>query len=118
MVRWKVSRSLDSSHRIQPPSAEAGAARTSRESATGRRQAGSFYSIAGVGSARGIGIIRALAWTRAVIVSAGAAACLAGCITGAPIPPTYTQDELKAICARNGFRWYPDDLTGGFCERR
>jgi len=66
----------------------------------------------------GDGIIGALAWTRAVIVSAGAAACLVGCITGAAIPPTYTQDELKATCERNGFRWYPDDLTGGFCERR
>jgi hypothetical protein len=63
-------------------------------------------------------IIGALAWTRAVIVSAGMAACLAACTTGAPIPPTYTQDELKATCERNGFRWYRDDLTGGFCERR
>lgn len=67
---------------------------------------------------RGGEIIGALAWARAVIVSVGAAAGLAGCITGSPIPPTYTQDELKAICERNGFRWYPDDLTGGFCERR
>jgi len=63
-------------------------------------------------------MIGALAWTRAAIVSAGAAACLVGCITGAPIPPTYTQDELKATCERNGFRWYRDDLTGGFCERK
>ncbi|HJV58030.1 MAG TPA: hypothetical protein VJ971_18750 [Methylomirabilota bacterium] len=45
-------------------------------------------------------------------------ACLVGCTTTAPIPPTYTQDELKAICERNGFRWYRDDLVGGFCQRR
>jgi hypothetical protein len=43
---------------------------------------------------------------------------LAGCITGAPIPPTYTQDDLKMICERNGGSWYRDDLMGGFCERR
>jgi hypothetical protein len=62
--------------------------------------------------------IRRLAWARAAFLSAGAAACLAGCISGAPIPPTYTQDELKAICERNGGSWYKDDLVGGFCERR
>ena len=104
--------------------------RTSGESATGRRQAeaASPFGVERIlwvllldGRCRirtGGGIIRALAWTRAVIVSAGAAACLAGCITGAPIPPTYTQDELKATCERNGFRWYRDELTGGFCERK
>jgi hypothetical protein len=91
--------------------------------ATGRAAGGAHPKAARVGRARCRirtegGIIGALAWTRAVIVSAGTAACLAGCITGAPIPPTYTPDELKAICERNGFRWYRDDLTGGFCERR
>ena len=69
-------------------------------------------------SASGGGIIRTLAWARAAILSAGAVACLVGCMTTAPIPPTYTQDELKAICERNGFRWYRDDLVGGFCQRR
>jgi hypothetical protein len=54
----------------------------------------------------------------AAFLSAGAAACLVGCMTGAPIPPTYTQDELKATCERNGLRWYRDDLEGGFCERK
>jgi hypothetical protein len=39
-------------------------------------------------------------------------------MSAAPIPPTYTQDELKATCERNGFRWYRDDLVGGFCARR
>ncbi len=38
-----------------------------------------------------------------------------GC-TSAPIPPTYTQEELKAICQRHGGWWHPDDLTRGFCE--
>ena len=32
------------------------------------------------------------------------------------IPPTYTQDELKAVCERHGGWWRPDDLMGGFCE--
>lgn len=59
-----------------------------------------------------------LAWARAAFLWAGAAACLAGCMTGAPVEPTYTQDELKAICERNGGSWYGDDLVGGFCERR
>jgi hypothetical protein len=58
------------------------------------------------------------AWARAAFLCAGAVACLAGCITGAPIAPTYTQDELKAICERNGGLWYRDDLVGGFCGRR
>ena len=61
--------------------------------------------------------VQTLAWLRTVCLAAGVAACLVGCAT-APIPPTYTQDELKAICERNGFRWYRDDLVGGFCERR
>jgi hypothetical protein len=72
----------------------------------------------GVPSAPGVRTIRTLAWARAVLLSAGAAACLAGCITGAPIPPTYSQDELKAICERNGSRWHGDDLVGGFCARK
>ena len=57
-------------------------------------------------------------WVRSLCLAAGGAACLLGCATGAPVPPTYTQDELKAICERNGGSWYRDDLMGGFCERR
>ncbi len=72
----------------------------------------------GVPSAPGVSTIRTLAWARVAFLSAGAAACLAGCITGAPIPPTYTQDELKMICERNSGSWYRDALVGGFCERR
>jgi hypothetical protein len=66
----------------------------------------------------GVRIISTLAWARAAFVIAGAAACLAGCMTGAAIEPTYTQVELKAICERNGGSGYRDDLVGGFRERR
>jgi acyl-CoA synthetase (AMP-forming)/AMP-acid ligase II len=51
----------------------------------------------------------------AFIVIAMAAAMLAGC-SSTPIPPTYTQDELKAICERHGGWWHPDELVGGYCE--
>ena len=57
-------------------------------------------------------------WVRALCLAAGAATCVLGCATGAPFPPTYTQDELKMICERNSGSWYRDDLVGGFCERR
>ena len=43
-------------------------------------------------------------------------AILTGC--GAAIPPTYTQDELKAECDRRRGWWRPDDLRGGFCDFR
>jgi hypothetical protein len=42
---------------------------------------------------------------------------LAGC-SSVPIPPTYTEDELKTICERQGGWWRPDGLVGGYCERR
>jgi hypothetical protein len=44
-----------------------------------------------------------------------AATILTGC-SSVPIPPTYTQDELRTICERHGGWWHPDDLVGGFCE--
>jgi hypothetical protein len=40
---------------------------------------------------------------------------LGGCST-VPIPPTYTQAELKAICERRGGWWHDDNLMGGLCE--
>lgn len=55
---------------------------------------------------------------RAAVTTAllGSALALAGC-SSMPIPPTYTQEELKAICERQGSGWWhPDNLTGGFCE--
>lgn len=42
-------------------------------------------------------------------------AFLGGCAT-TPIPPTYTQDELEAICERHGARWRPDVLMGAYRE--
>ena len=41
----------------------------------------------------------------------------AGC-GSVPVPPTYTQDELKVICERHNGWWHPDELVGGYCERR
>ena len=39
-----------------------------------------------------------------------------GCAT-TPIPPTYTQEELRYQCERAGNGvWHPDTLMGGFCE--
>ena len=47
----------------------------------------------------------------------GGMACgmVAGC-SSAPIPPPYTQAELKAMCERRGGWWHDDRLMGGFCE--
>ena len=53
-------------------------------------------------------------WNRAVRIVV-VLTMLTGCST-VPIPPTYTQDELKAICERQGGWWHPDDLIGGYCE--
>jgi hypothetical protein len=50
-----------------------------------------------------------------VALAAVALTILAGC-SSVGTPPTYTQDELKAICERHGGWWHPDDLMGGFCE--
>jgi hypothetical protein len=46
----------------------------------------------------------------------GAAACglVAACST-VPIPPTYTEAELKAICERRG-GWWRGALIPGYCE--
>jgi hypothetical protein len=41
---------------------------------------------------------------------------LTACAT-APIPPTYTKEELKAICERHAGWWRPEILDG-YCERR
>jgi hypothetical protein len=40
---------------------------------------------------------------------------LVGC-SSVPIPPTYTQEELRAICRGQGGWWHPDSLRGGYCE--
>jgi len=42
---------------------------------------------------------------------------LAGCASGqAPIPPVYTQDELRAQCEWHHGWWRADGLREGFCE--
>ena len=40
---------------------------------------------------------------------------LLGC-GGARIEPTYTEEELKAICERRGGWWHEGTLREGFCE--
>ena len=42
---------------------------------------------------------------------------LMGC-SSAPIPPTYTQDELKARCESRYGQWYDGDPMRSFCDRR
>ena len=57
-----------------------------------------------------------MAWSRAVLLGL-AVTILAGC-SSVPIPPTYTQDELKAICERrNHGWWHTNGLIGGDCEK-
>ena len=53
--------------------------------------------------------------TARVTLVAVALTILTGC-GSVRIPPTYTPDELKAICERHGGWWRPDDLVDGFCE--
>jgi hypothetical protein len=62
--------------------------------------------------------MRTLAQTRAAaLLLIGAVIVQAGC-SGAPIAPTYSQEELKVECERHRGVWHPDDLMGGFCEYR
>jgi hypothetical protein len=49
------------------------------------------------------------------LVGALAAALLSGC-AATPLPPTYTEGELRVQCERAHGWWHPDALTGGFCE--
>jgi hypothetical protein len=52
-----------------------------------------------------------------VVVIGLTAICLplAGC-GSVPIPPTYTEGELRAICERRGGWWRENRLTEGYCE--
>lgn len=50
----------------------------------------------------------------ACLLSAAVCGLVAGC-TGMPQGPTYTDEELKAICIRNG-GWWRGDLIAGYCE--
>ncbi len=49
-----------------------------------------------------------------VLLGAGLGGLFAACST-VPIPPTYTQAELKVICERRG-GWWRGDLIPGYCE--
>lgn len=53
-------------------------------------------------------------WTMRLVL-ATLVATLAGCST-VPIPPTYSQEELKERCERLGGWWHEGFLTDGFCE--
>ncbi len=53
----------------------------------------------------------------AAVLLLSVAAMGAGC-SSAPIPPAYTQDELRMRCDRQRGVWRADDLMGGFCEFR
>jgi hypothetical protein len=53
----------------------------------------------------------------AIVLTIAACVVLDGC-SATPIPPTYTQDELRAICERERGWWHPDDVMGGHCEYR
>jgi hypothetical protein len=48
------------------------------------------------------------------LLGAGVYGILGGCST-VPIPPTYTDAELQAICERRG-GWWRGNLISGFCE--
>jgi hypothetical protein len=58
-------------------------------------------------------VVRRILASALFAVAAGGT--FAACST-VPIPPTYTQEELKAICERRGGWWHDDALMGGFCE--
>jgi hypothetical protein len=45
----------------------------------------------------------------------GATLWLAAGCSSVPIPPTYTNEELRAICERRG-GWWRGELIDGYCE--
>lgn len=49
-----------------------------------------------------------------VLLGAGLCGLFAACST-VPIPPTYTEAELKATCERRG-GWWRGGLIPGYCE--
>jgi hypothetical protein len=58
-------------------------------------------------------------WRTPISVCLGFGLCgmilLTSCST-VPIPPPYTQDELKARCESRGGRWHDGDPMRSFCE--
>ena len=55
-----------------------------------------------------------MGWIRVVLLGI-TAAFLAGCSSIARLPSS-TQEELRAICIRDGGSWHPDGSRGGYCE--
>jgi hypothetical protein len=51
-----------------------------------------------------------------VVVGVLVSTILTSC-TMTPIPPPYTQDELKDQCERHGGRWHDGDPARSFCEQ-
>jgi hypothetical protein len=49
-----------------------------------------------------------------VLLAAGAAGLFSACGT-TPHGPTYTDDELREICQRQG-GWWRGELIAGYCE--
>jgi hypothetical protein len=61
-------------------------------------------------------MIRPLVRCNVVVIGLAAIGLtLAGC-GSVPIPPTYTEGELRAICERRGGWWRENRLTEGYCE--
>ncbi len=49
------------------------------------------------------------------LILAAMIALVLGC-AGARIEPPYSEQELRAICERQGGWWRGPDVRGGFCE--
>ncbi len=63
-------------------------------------------------TARGRVRIRVL--VASALLAAGAGGLLSGC-SSTPIPPTYTEEELKRRCEMRG-GWWRGQLIPGYCE--
>jgi len=59
--------------------------------------------------------MRVMAPASIATVLVGSLLALAGC-SSVPIPPPYTQAELRARCESRGGRWHDGDPMRSFCE--
>jgi hypothetical protein len=60
--------------------------------------------------------VRGTTTRRAIAVALlGAAVCGVSACSTVPIPPPYTDDELRAQCERRG-GWWRGSLIPGYCE--
>ena len=53
---------------------------------------------------------------RLFLLTLGIVLALASGCSSVPIPPPYTQEELRQRCEHVGGWWRPDALMGGYCE--